>query len=146
MNARNQNKPFILLLGTAFVWLIVLLIIIAIAAFISELSGAGEQNIPAWILIAIFYNPVVLIGAVFALYVMAYLYYKVPNSEKEWPEFDTAEYEKDRMIASKYISNPERIDVYAKTHNLSRFDIKNKIGTGALRGYVVSGKTFIENT
>jgi len=56
----------------------------------------------------------------------------------------TPEYNNELAKVSKYINNPERIDVYAKRMGLSESDVDKMIRKAKLRGYSFGGNIYIE--
>ncbi|MCK4744354.1 MAG: hypothetical protein KAT25_11085 [Sulfuriflexus sp.] len=145
MRNRGNKKPFIILLGITLKWFFAAVALLFVGVLIGEINGAGEQNIPGWIFIAILYNPIILIASIVSIYVVVYLYFNSQNRDEEWAVSGSEEHEREVSKASKYIDNPVRIDVYAKNNNLEISDIEERLGKGALRGYVLNGKTYIKN-
>ena len=145
MKNEGNKKSFIILLGITLKWFFVAVVLLFAGILIGEINGAGEQNIPAWIFIAIFYNPVILIAFIVSIYVVVYLFFYSQNINEEWAVSGSEEYEREVSKVSKHIDNPVRIDIYAKNNNLEISDIEEKLGKGVLRGYVLNGKTYIKN-
>ena len=145
----SEKKTLTSMLGTTFIVFIGLVIVITILAVIGDLTGAGEQNIPGWILIAIIYNPVILLGSILAIYGFVYVYFYLKRYENEprkpWPDIGSKQYEKELKKASLHIVKPERVDIYANNKNMSIMEVEELLGKGELKGYVLSGRTFIEN-
>ena len=71
-------------------------------------------------------------------------YFVSTRGRKTWDAPGSLYYNQEIEEASKYISSPERIDVYSENNNIAESVIMEKIGSGTLKAYSISGKTYVE--
>jgi hypothetical protein len=138
-------RGFLRRIKIAGLFCLAVIVILSVATLIANAYGAGEQNLPFWVLsYLIFYSPAWISFIIFAALVAEYVNQKIITS-RIWPAEGTDAYFKELEKVKKYIKRPVRVDMYSRKVGVTITDIEHQIGDGALKGYVYKGRLFIED-